>query len=155
MPYSRCKLGTVWTSIKPFSGSSETAEGFAGTATKRQTEGKMKVRFNQTKEFCEELKKDADKVDRGIVRCSNLFENAKISPNIRYVTFVATYSIQGQIVELRDYCGDIWRMEQERDQKVYDKAKECYEAVEKTCDRLKLEIRGGCLETVSDAQAKV
>jgi len=106
----------------------------------------MKVRFNQVEEFCTELEKDAPYIDRGIVRCSNLFEVANISSNIHRVSFIATYSVGGGIVELRHYCGNTWRPNQEADNKVLDKAKQISKTIEEVCQRLNLEVRAGCIE---------
>lgn len=106
----------------------------------------MRVKFNQVEEFCAELEKDAPLVDRRIVRCSNLWEVSKLSVNIHHLTFLATYSVEGEIVELRRYCGDIWRINQDADKKVLDKAEQVGKTIEEVCQRLKLEVRAGYIE---------
>jgi len=109
----------------------------------------MKVRFNRVEEFCTELEKDAEKIDRRIVRCTKLFEVTKISTNIHYVFALATYVVEGQTVELRRYCGDIWQINKEKDKAAVDLADKALAAIEETCKRLKLEVRAGYLEEQS------
>lgn len=106
----------------------------------------MKVKFNQVEEFCEELEKDAPLIDRQIVRCSKLWETSKLSPNIRHLSFLATCTVKGQLVELRRYCGDIWGINLEADERVEDKAKETNKTIDKVCGLLKLEVRAGHIE---------
>ena len=56
------------------------------------------------------MEKDATEVDRGIIRVINLFETSRLSPNIRHVTVVSTFSMKGQVVRLERYCGDVWQI---------------------------------------------
>lgn len=108
----------------------------------------MKVKFNQVEEFCAELEKDAEGgvIDRRIVRCSSLWEASKLSLNIHHVSFLATYSVREEVIELRRYCGDIWRINQENDKKVLDKAEQIGKIIEEVCRRHKLEVRAGYIE---------
>lgn len=106
----------------------------------------MKVHFNEPKEFCEELVKDHLQIERGIVRCTVRYETAKISPNIHHVIALATYSVAGQVVELEQYCGDVWRINKEEDQKVLDQADATIKLVEKFCQGCDLQVRTGHLE---------
>ena len=105
----------------------------------------MKVKFNQADEFLAELEKDSLFINRRIVRLTNLYEASKLSPNIQHVTFLATYAIDNTIVELRRYCGDIWGINQESDDKVLNKAKNSEQKIENACKRLGLEARSGTL----------
>jgi len=111
----------------------------------------MKVKFySTTEEFCAELEKDAiNLIDCQIVRCTNLYEASGLSPNIHHVTFFAAYSIDGEIVELKRYCGDIWGINKEADQKVQDSAAAQLKTVKETCKRLKLEVRSWFFEGVT------
>jgi hypothetical protein len=106
----------------------------------------MKVKFSYTSEFCAELEKDAPSVDRQIVRCTNLYEASRLSPNIRHVSFFATYSVGGERVELSRYCGDTWGINEEMDRKVHDSAANHLRTVKEICKRLGLEVRAGLLE---------
>jgi hypothetical protein len=104
------------------------------------------VMFNSVEEFIAELEKDAAKVDRQIVRITNLSEGTNISPNIQHVSVFATYTVEGQIIILKRYCGDIWRLGQQRDKEVLAKAKEHLKTIEEACRRLKLEARAGAIQ---------
>ncbi len=106
----------------------------------------MKVLFNQPKEFCEELEKDAPQIDRGIVRTTLRYQVSKMSPNVHHVFALATYSISGQVVEMEKYCGDLWSLDQQQDDKVRTKAADSLKAVEETAKRCNCEIRSGRLE---------
>lgn len=105
------------------------------------------VLFNQVEEFTAELEKDAGKVERGIVRLTKIFEGTKISPNIHHVSVFSTYTVEGQLITLKRYCGDIWEMEQGRDEEeVIAKADGYIELIEEACKRLKLEVRAGAIQ---------
>jgi hypothetical protein len=112
----------------------------------------MKVIFNNVEEFCTELEKDTEQVDRRIVRCTKLFKATKLSSNIHHIFAVATYATQGQIVELKRYCGDIWQVNAEEDKKAIDLAEKALKAVEETCQRLGFEVRAGYLEEQGSAR---
>lgn len=106
------------------------------------------VKFNSVDEFCEELEKDAVavEVDRNIVRLTNLFTLHSALPNVRHVKVLANYSVQGQIVRLEHYCGDLWGMKVEQDNEVLERAGNAQMTVKAACDRLFLELRAGSLE---------
>jgi len=104
------------------------------------------VKFNMEGEFAEELEKDAALVERRIVRLTNLFRTSSISPNIRDVLVLATYSVQGQVVRLERYCGDVWGINDQEDNKVLERAAKAQEMVKEACERLGLELRAGSLE---------
>lgn len=106
----------------------------------------MKVLFNRVNEFCMELKKDSPKIDRSIVRATVRYKISTISPNIQHVFAMATYSVEGQVVELDHYCGDIWGINDTADQKVLDIAKAHLLKVEDTVKTFGCEIRSGHLE---------
>lgn len=104
------------------------------------------VKFNSVDEFCDELQKDAAKVDRNIVRSTNLFTIHSALPNVRHVKVLAHYSVQGQIVRLEHYCGDVWGMREDQDNEVLGRAGKAQMAVKAACELLGLELRAGSLE---------
>lgn len=106
----------------------------------------VKVKFNQPSEFCYEMEKDASNIDRGIVRTTLSYQVSSMSPNIHHVFAVATYSILDQIIEMEKFAGDIWRVNQEQDDKVLNQAGEYLKKIEDKAKLLKLELRSGRLE---------
>jgi len=104
------------------------------------------VNYNSPEEFCEEMEADKDAIDRRIVRVTFLREASKLSPNIFHISVIASYSVDGQIVKLQRYCGDIWKMNQEQDDKVWGKANEIAKAITDKALALFLEVRPGSLE---------
>lgn len=106
------------------------------------------VNFNSIDEYCEEIKKDAKFIDRGIVRVTNLFKSSKASPNIEHLSVVSTYSVKNQIVRLECYCGDVWGMPGQ-DDKRYTAAEEACKKIKETVAMLVgIEIRNGVLDSV-------
>jgi phage host-nuclease inhibitor protein Gam len=107
----------------------------------------IKVKFNSVAEFCQELKKDAGKVERGILRTTKQTQMSSMSPNIHYVFALASYSIEGQIVELRKFCGEIWHIREDEDKKSWDKAEAVLKEIEDLVQGIAgVEIRAGHLE---------
>ena len=104
------------------------------------------TKFNVVEEFCTEIEKDAPEIDRAIVRITGMSRISSISPNIRHIFAIASYSVYGEVVILECYCGDVWGINSETDQKVYAREEEIRKAVAKTCDNLGLEQRAGILE---------
>jgi hypothetical protein len=71
----------------------------------------MKVTFNVVEEFLEELRLEAispQAIPEGIVRLTVRYQQHKEVPFIRHVTILAGVIIRETVVELRQYCGDIW-----------------------------------------------
>jgi len=104
------------------------------------------VKFNQVDEFCEELEREQNNIDRGIVRVTNSWQQSKLSSNISHVSVIATCSIKGQIVRLDRYCGDHWGLKSETDEKTMQKAEQAQEEIKVCCVRLNLDMRAGVLE---------
>lgn len=102
------------------------------------------VRFNQVEEFLEELAKDKDHIERGIVRLTNLYRPSRQVPSIQHLSVVATMRVGRDIIRLEVYCGDLWHLD--RDQPVLDRAKALHTTLEEGCARLGLEVRAGVLE---------
>jgi hypothetical protein len=111
------------------------------------------ILFNALDEFLKELEHDKYYIDRKIVRLTNLYRHSQITPVIRYLFVAATYKAGGEIVKFKQYCGDLWNMEQ--DKKAVEKSIEVQVAVEDACKRYGLEIRAGMYkEQDNGAQGK-
>lgn len=104
------------------------------------------VKFNSVEEFCDEIAKGTPE-DR-IVRLTNLYTASKLSPNIRFVSVVATCIMKNKIVRLDRHCGDSWGLGNESDQKTFERADKASKAVEATCKRLDYEVRAGIFEEI-------
>ena len=71
----------------------------------------MKVTFNIVEEFLEELRLEAvspQAIADGIMRLTVRYQQHTEMPCIRHVTVLAGVLIRETVVELRQYCGDIW-----------------------------------------------
>lgn len=104
------------------------------------------TKFNVVEEFCAEIENDAPEIDRGIVRITGVDRRSSSFANTHSIYAVASYSVNGQIVILESYCGEVWGINKETDQKVYAREKEIRDAVAGTCDALGLKKRAGILE---------
>jgi hypothetical protein len=109
------------------------------------------VSFNSVAEFVEELRKDSGRVERGIVRLTNLYTPARESPSIRYLSVVATCLVDGHIIRLDRFCGTIWGLDGDRDREVYEKAGQYQREIEAACGELGLEVRSGVFEKADHA----
>lgn len=76
------------------------------------------VKFNDIEEFCAEMEKDASDIERRIVRTTTMTRTSSLSPNIRHIIALATYSVDGQVIRLESYCGDLWGVNQDQDKQV-------------------------------------
>jgi len=106
----------------------------------------MKVHFTSPGEFCAEITKDKDKIDRNIVRSTIRWEGSKMHASIQHVYAVASYSVDGQLVDLLRYCGDVWGVSSGRDHEVIELSQKYLKLVEDTCKGLKIECRAGLLQ---------
>lgn len=107
------------------------------------------VKFNSVDEFCEELKKDAKLIDRGIVRVTQLYKSSRVSPNIQMLSVLATYSVNGQLVRLECPCGDLWNIQGE-DSKRYAVAGEHIKQITDLVGTLEgLQVRNGTLDEIA------
>jgi hypothetical protein len=97
--------------------------------------------FHAVEEFLKELKMDAEVVERKIVRLTNLYQQSQMTPVIRHLFVVATYKAAGEIVQFKQYVGDLWNMES--DKKVIEKGIDLQKQVEEACKRYGLEVRAG------------
>jgi hypothetical protein len=105
----------------------------------------VKVHFTDPGEFCAEIEADKAKIERNIVRATVRWEPSKMLATIQHVAAVAYYSVDGQIVELYKYCGDVWGLSTGRDEEVVALAHKHMGMVQDTCKRLGIEYRAGTL----------
>lgn len=101
------------------------------------------VKFSDPEDFLEELAKDKEKVDRGIVRLVYSF-NPSTHGITTHLSVVATALVGTQLYRLETYCGDLWRIESP-DQPVHEKGSAVKEAIAAGCAKLGLEVRGGAI----------
>lgn len=66
----------------------------------------MKVKFNSSAEFLEEISKDKDMVERKIVRVTRLFASVKALP-VKELSVVATAVVDSKIIRLDRPVGQI------------------------------------------------
>lgn len=98
--------------------------------------------FNAIEEFLRELSTDTDIIERKIVRVTNLRQPSKLTPVIQHLFVVATYKAARDVVECKQYAGDLWNREQ--DQKVIEKKSIALQThIKGECRRLGLEVRAG------------
>ena len=108
------------------------------------------VRFSDPREFVEELGIDAVKVDRGLVRLTGLYQPTAFSPNVTNYSILATARVGKDILRLEHYCGQLWNINTESDEKVRKKGENTKEFLELACKGLELDIRAGVLEEGDD-----
>lgn len=106
----------------------------------------ISVLFNSVDEFIEEMIKDADKIERRIVRVTKSFESTSMSPKMCHVSVKCGYVVDGGLVELKRYCGLHWGLNNETDIKIMEKTEEIHKKIEKICNELKLEVRAGAFQ---------
>ncbi len=106
----------------------------------------MKVHFTSPSEFCAEITADKDKIDRNIVRSTIRWEASKMSSSIQHVYAVASYSVEGQLVELVRYCGDVWGISTGKDHEVIELSRKYLKLIDDTCKGLKIDYRAGLLQ---------
>lgn len=104
----------------------------------------MKVLFHVAGEFIEEMHRDRGKIDRNLIRVT-IQRKSHLTPNIHQVIVLATYSVEGQVVELKHYCGDNWGLNSENDIQTNSRAEGICKTITKEGEGLKMEIRPGYL----------
>ncbi len=105
----------------------------------------MIVSFNSVAEFCEELEKEKDNIDRKLVRLTNSSMMSGRSPSIRHLSVVATFMCgDGMLVRLDHYCGDLWKIENQ-DKPVLELSERILNQVTDKCKSLDLEVRAGVI----------
>ena len=102
------------------------------------------VKFNDTDEFIEELRRDADAVDRKVLRLTFRYRLVDPSP-MQSMAVVASAVIAGHVVELEDRCGTFFQQTREADE-VRAAAKKRADAIRVAAEELGLEVRSGVFE---------
>jgi len=116
------------------------------------------VKINQVDEFIEEIRKECQpeqmlsNIEGNIIRLTMLYTQSKLSPNIHLVEVISNFVVRDSAVQLSRFCGDIWNINNENDQKTMDKANECTEQIEAVAKELGLEVRSGTIELVGEVQ---
>lgn len=103
------------------------------------------VKFNVASEFTEELEKDRDQVDRHIVRVTRKFTHSKDISPLRYLSLVATAKVNGDIIRLEKYLGEVWGLES-GDQSTFTRADQVQKQLEGWLEMKGLTVRAGILE---------
>jgi len=103
--------------------------------------------FNAVEEFLKELAMDMERVERKIIRLTNVYQQSQMTPVIRHLFVVATYKAVGEIVQCKQYIGDLWNVEQ--DKKTIEQSIALHQQHEEECQRLGLEVRAGMYTEVS------
>lgn len=108
--------------------------------------------FSSENELIDELEKDYAEEPikppqkRPILRMAGLLKPIGNAPAIRRYYLVATMKDpRGDILRLERYCGDLWGIE-EQDKLTHDKAEKLRGAIEKVCEKLFIEVRGGVFD---------
>lgn len=105
------------------------------------------VKFQSEHEFLEEIVKDADLIERGIVRLTYLQKPTPASP-FRQLYLIGTFSVGlqlppcSQIVRLDRYYGELTG-DPTYDKPVYEAAAAGHGAISSVCKENDLEIRPG------------
>ena len=105
------------------------------------------VKFTDAAEFTAELGKDWGLVERAIVRLTTVTRPAREVdiPELRHVSVVATALVDGRIVRLDRYCGQLWGVP-EGDKQVLELAGQVQRLIEEFCVEAGLEVRAGVYE---------
>lgn len=103
------------------------------------------VKFTDVTEFTGELGRDAERVERGIVR---LTQEARAAQGgaFHYLLVHAGAVIEGQLVCLTAYAGQDWGRGMPETRRAYERADELANRVRDACEAAGLEVRPGALE---------
>ena len=80
-------------------------------------------------------------MERLRVRLTCLSQQSTMTPVVRHLFVVATDKAAGEIVELKQFCGDLCTLEQDR--KTIEHSRTLQQAIEEACKRLGLTVRAG------------
>jgi len=94
------------------------------------------VQFNNTEEFLAELAADLDKLDRHLVRVTNLYQQSTQMPLIQYVADVATARVATDIIRLDVYCGELWNADTQHNAPVLKKVEAIQHHLRASCAQL-------------------
>ena len=101
------------------------------------------VQFNNTEEFLAELAADLDKLDRHLVRVTNLNQQSSQLPVIQYVSVVATARVATDIIRLDVYCGELWNVDTQHNAPVLTKVEAVQQHLRASCAQLGVAVRAG------------
>ena len=101
------------------------------------------VQFNNTEEFLAELAADLDKLDRHLVRVTNLYQQSTQMPVIQYVSVVATARVATDIIRLDVYCGELWNVDTQHNAPVLTKVEAVQQHLRASCAQLGVAVRAG------------
>ncbi len=108
----------------------------------------MKVCFHMVSEFIGEIEEDIDLVEDKILRVTRTYQETNSAPLVHLYT-VATCVVRGKIVELRQYCGQMFPPHTGVDQKPTSQERltaRLEETLKQEAARLGLTLRAGILE---------
>jgi len=108
------------------------------------------VQFNTVNEFLAELTADLAQLDRKLVRVTNLYQQSKQMPAMQYVSVVATARVATDIIRLDIYCGEVWNMDTQHNERVLKKAEALQQRIRESCVRLGVEVRAGLLKSAEE-----
>ncbi len=107
----------------------------------------MKIKFSNMADFIEELEKDKDRIERGIMRVNTITQASSMSPAIQLVFVTAECIVGDHILSYREYCGDLWGAGFECDEKTKGKERSLRARLNENLARLEInDIRGGQIE---------
>ena len=101
------------------------------------------VQFNNTEEFLAELAADLEKLDRHLVRVTNLYQQSTQMPVIQYVSVVATARVATDIIRLDVYCGELWNADTQHNAPVLTKVEAVQQHLRASCAKMGLAVRAG------------
>ena len=101
------------------------------------------VQFNSVQEFLAELTADLSKLDRKLVRVTNLYQQSTQMPVIQYVSVVATTRVETDIIRLDVYCGEMWSADTQHNAPVVKKVEAIQQHLRASCEQLGIEVRAG------------
>lgn len=104
------------------------------------------VSFQSENEFYEEMTRDAENIDRKIVRLTYLQESSKVGLS-RLFYLIGSYSVDDQIVMLRRYYGELVG-DDEKDAGVMQAAALVHTSISAQCQRCGLEVRPGMVKDI-------
>ena len=101
------------------------------------------VQFNNTEEFLAELAADLDKLDRHLVRVTNLYQQSLQMPVIQYVSVVVTARVATDIIRLDVSCGELWNVDTQHNTPVLKKVEAVQQHPRASCAQLGVAVRAG------------
>jgi hypothetical protein len=104
------------------------------------------ARFHQVDEFIEELRRDRDKIDRGLVRVT--CRHTRGTP-MYSLTVVASAIVGNVVLLLERRCGEYMFPDDGPGRQVRDKAEQYAAALQAECQALGLETRSGVFEAAA------